>query len=432
MAKPRDSLAAVCACALFTFFSGTGGVWATDLQEEVKWLREQNELLQKSMKEQQQVIEALTKKVDRLEGSGRAEENEAPKKENNFGLNKVMISGAGGVGFFKTGSQGMFPHGEFRVDEAKLFLETPVFEEVYFFSEINLMSRQSFDLTVQLGECYLDFENLSKWWNQEGMLSLRAGRLDIPFGEEYLYRDAIDNPLISHSLTDFWGVDEGAELYGRVGKFSYVVAAQNGGANQPRDFTEDKSVAGRVSYDPTKWLHLSASGMRTGDLARGDMWSELYIANGWFVPIGGTNMTRFHANLVQGDIGVKLPHVRLLAFGGYARYDDNDPDADNTRNIYFYTVEGLYDITRRLYAAARFNEILAPDGYPLVGNGNMGRFLFSGTQTTELWRLSLGMGYRCSENLLLKAEYSFERGKVVTGGKRDHEDFFGFEAAYKF
>ena len=61
----------------------------------MKWLREQNELLQQNMKQQQSVIDALTKKVDRLEGSGGREDNEIPKKENAFGLNKVMISGEG-------------------------------------------------------------------------------------------------------------------------------------------------------------------------------------------------------------------------------------------------------------------------------------------------------------------------------------------------
>jgi hypothetical protein len=431
MAKPQDSLRAVCACVLLAVLNGTGSARAIDLQEEIKWLREQNELLQKSMKEQQSVINALTKKVDRLEGPGAGEDIEGSKKETGFGLNKVMISGEGGVGFFKTGSEGMFPKGDFRVDEAKLFVETPIFENVYFYTEINLMQREFSDVNVKLGECYLDFENLSRWWNREGMLNLRLGRLDIPFGEEYIYRDAIDNPLISHSLSDFWGVDEGVELYGRSGKVSYVVAVQNGGANQAHDFTEDKSLAGRVSYDPTKWLHLSLSGMRTGDLSPHDYWSELYFANGWFVPIGSANMTRYHANLVEGDIELKFRHGRVHAFGGYARYDDNDPGLNNKRDIYFYSVEALHDLTRKLYAGARFSEILAPKGYPLVGNGDMGSYLF-GTPSTELWRLSLGLGYRCSENLLLKAEYSFERGKEITGEKRNHEDFVGVEAAFKF
>jgi len=253
MAKTQDSLTAVYACALLAIFGVTEELQATDMQEEMKWLRQQNEILQQAMKQQQAVIDSLTRKVDRLEAQdGRTDETETVKKENGFGFNKVMISGEGGMGYFKSGSEGMFPKGDFRVDEAKLFVETPVFEDVYFYSEINLMRRESSDLTVQLGECYLDFENVSKLWNREGWMNLRVGRLDIPFGEEYIYRDAIDNPLISHSLTDFWGVDEGVELYGRVGKFSYVVAAQNGGANQERDFTGDKSVAGRVSYDPIK------------------------------------------------------------------------------------------------------------------------------------------------------------------------------------
>jgi hypothetical protein len=383
------------------------------------------------MKHQQSVIDVLTKKVDRLEGGGTVEDNEAPKKGNGFGLNKVMISGEGGIGYFKTGSDGAFSKGDFRVDEAKLFVETPIFEGVYFFSEINLMSRQSWDLTVQLGECYLDFENISKLWNREGMLNLRLGRMDIPFGEEYIYRDAIDNPLILHSLSDIWGVDAGVELYGAMGKFSYAVAVQNGGANEANDFTEDKSVVGRISYDPAKWLHLSVSGMRTGDLAPDDYWSEIYFANGWFVPIGGTNTTRYWANLVEGDMVVKLPHGRIHAFGGYARYDDNDPDANNKRDIWFYSVEGVYDITRKFYTAARFSQILAPDGYQLVGNGSMDQFLY-GTPATDLWRLSLGVGYHWSPNLLLKAEYAFERGKEVTGDTRDHEDFFGIEAAFRF
>ena len=77
------------------------------------------------------------------------------------------------------------------------------------------------------------------------MLNVRAGRIDVPFGEEYLMRDAIDNPLISHSLPDIWGVDEGIELYGAAGKFSYVVAVQNGGIPATRDFT---SPPGRLAH----------------------------------------------------------------------------------------------------------------------------------------------------------------------------------------
>jgi hypothetical protein len=265
------------------------------------------------------------------------------------------------------------------------------------------------------------------------MLSIRAGRMDIPFGEEYQTRDAIDNPFIAHSLSDIWGVDEGIELYGKMGKVSYVVAVQNGGASGVADFNGDKSVAGRLSYDPTPWLHLSASGMRTGDLTPpGDYWSELYFGNGWFLPPPSTNATTFHVNLVEGDIQFRLPHGYFKAFGGYIRYDDNDSSAGNGRDIYYYSVEGVHDLVHKLYAGVRFSQIIAPNGFPIAGNGNLDNYLFSGTLTEQLWRLSLCLGYRWSENLLLKTEYTFERGKLVDGTSRNHEDLFALEAAFKF
>jgi len=75
--------------------------------------------------------------------------------------------------------------------------------------------------------------------------------------------------------------------------------------------------------------------------------------------------------------------------------------------------------------------ILVDDGLPIAGNGDMSEFLF-GVPTSEIWRLSLGLGYRLSPNLIFKGEYSFERGKQVNGDHRDHEDLFALEAAFRF
>ena len=65
----------------------------------------------------------------------------------------------------------------------------------------------------------------------------------------------------------------------------------------------------------------------------------------------------------------------------------------------------------KLYAALRFSEVFADKGFPIAGNGDQGDYLFSSNLTKELWRLSMGLGYRWSQNLLFKAEYSFERGE---------------------
>jgi hypothetical protein len=417
----------------------------TATQEELRQLKEANKSLQEQLWQQQSLIESLSRKVNQIEQSDSQKSRDLDRLESdvkdgyattkpagNFSFGKVSLSGEGAAGFFNTGSQGAFPNSEFRVDEARLFVEAAVLENVYFFTEINLMTREAQDLSVQLGEAYIDFENVSQLWNKDRWLNIRLGRMYIPFGEEYLSRYAIDNPLISHSLPDIWGVDEGIEFYGKFGKVSYALAVQNGGISGVRDFDADKSVAGRLSYDPNRWLHLSASGMRTGDLQKpGDFSSELWFGGGFFLPFDSTTATIFHANLVEGDVEFRLPLGRLRAFGGYAHFDDNDPQHIDRRDIFYYSVEGVHDITHKLYGAARFSQILSDEGIPIVGNGNMRDFLF-GPPTTELWRLSLGLGYRWTQNLILKGEYTFERGKEVSGEHRDHEDLFALEAAFRF
>jgi hypothetical protein len=430
-----------------------------DVQSRLQQLREQNELLQQQLSKQANLIENLNRKVSALEnsqvkGSTNIEQGLTPhpgplasrgdaestvpirlpaEPSGGARFGKVSLSGEGGLAFFRSGAQGQFPNSEFRVDEAKLFLEAPIFSDIYLFTEINLFARESEFGDLKVGELYLDFENLSRFWNRERMLNLRVGRMDIPFGEEYLTRDAIDNPLISHSLSDLWGVDEGIELYGTVGKLQYALAVQNGGVSPGRDYDGDKSLAGRIGFDPAKWLHLSLSGMRTGDLdATGDGVSEIWFGNGWFRALDQSGeTTAFHAELVEGDVHLRLPKGHIKGAGGYIHANENHPTTDNQRDIYYYSVEGLYELTRTFYGAARFSQILAANGYPLVGNGDFMRG-FYGPLTKDLWRVSLGLGYRPSPNFLIKGEYSLDGGRTVSGEGRNHENLLAIEAAFKF
>jgi hypothetical protein len=429
-------------------FCCAGNVWTTeesDTATQLRQLKEQNERLLSQVGKQQELIDALSKKMDgfqktqdqREKNVGELKEDlKAPSADPLGGAKllstaKLSLSGEAGFAFFKSGSQGQFPHGEFRVDEARLFLEAEVGQDVYTYLGLDLATRE--DNNVRLGEAYVDFENVSKLWHHDRQVNLRFGRFYIPFGEEYQLRNAIDNPLISHSLGDLWGPDEGLALYGSLGKFHYIVAVQNGGPPSLDGFASDKSIAGRVGFEPAKWLHLSASAMRTGDIsAQNDSLSEMWFGNGFFRALGKADTTtEFHANLVEGDVHVRLRRGHLKAAGGYVRFGDDDTTADNKRNVYYYYTEGLFDVTPKLYAAARFSQIIAPDGFPIVGNGDFDNYFFN-QLTTDLWRLSLGVGYRLGSSTVLKAEYSFERGKELGGEKRDNEDLFGFEVAVKF
>jgi hypothetical protein len=409
----------------------------TNLEEQVQLLREQNAILQQQLQKQGDVLDSLAKKVQDMEAASTEKENSgsdnpAPTK-GGFNLGNVNLSGEGGVAFFKTGSEGFAPQSDFRVDEARLFLEAPIWNEVYFYGDVDLATRENNNLNLQLGELYLDFQDVSQLWGRDNQFNVRAGRMNVPFGEEYLTRNAIDNPLISHSLSDLWGFDPGVEIYGALDKFSYVLAVQNGsGANGVQDFSGDKSVAGRIGFDPNRHWHFSVSGMRTGNLAvPQDSVSALWFGSGFFRSLGSPATTRFHANLVEGDATARWSSGHVSASGGYARYGDNDPAADNGRDIFYYSVEGVQNLPKKFYAAARFSQIRADKGFPIVGYGNFADYFF-GDLSKELWRLSLGLGYRFSDSLVIKAEYSFERGRELSGESRNQEDFFGTEADFKF
>ncbi len=415
---------------------------AADTKAELQELKRQNELLQQQLRQQQEQIEKLTQKMADFEKAApKADETVQPNRESESAeanrskflpFNKVILSGEAAAGFFNSGPGGQYPNHSFRIDEAKLFLDAQLWEDIYFYTELNLTTRETGDENLHLGEIYFDFENVSQNWGWDKALSVRAGRMYIPFGEEYQSRYAVDDPLITHSLSDLWGVDEGVEIYGSAKEFHYALAVQNGGDQLLSDGNSDKSVAGRVGYDPVNWAHLSVSAMRTGDLdPQNDRLSALWFGNGFFRSTGSSKTTAFHANLLDGDARIRLPRGHLAAWGGYAEYGDNDPTRGNGRHIYYYAAEAQHDLFSNLYAAARFSQILSANGYPIVGNGDFGDYFF-GAATKDLWRMSFGLGYRITSKVAVKFEYALENGETVTGEKRDHEDFWGFQVVGRF
>jgi FtsZ-binding cell division protein ZapB len=411
------------------------------LKKEIEELREQNRLLQQQMQQQREMIDQLSSKVSGLQKTNEQSQTDLralkasvenapalPEKPKGLSLGSVIISGEGAAGLFDTQSAGKYPNAAFLVDEARLFLDAPVWQDVYFYAEVDLQTREEPDLGVYLGELYLQWENLGQYWNHDQMLNVRLGQFYIPFGEEYQYRFAIDNPLISHSLSDVWGLNPGLELYGAWKTLSYVVAVQDGGISTLNDFTADKSVAGRIGYDPESWLHFSASGMRTGHLSvANDMISATWFGGGFFSPLS-TKATIFQANMAEADAEAKWKGGYVRLAGGYAEYDDNNPSGGDHRDIYYYYAEALQHVAPKFYGAVRWSQIRVPDGYPIAGDSPV----FPGLPTCDLWRLSLGLGYRFNDHLVLKVEYDFEQGRLSTGGARNEENFLGAEAAFKF
>src|SRR5690348_9534402 len=112
---------------------------STQTSERLHQLELQNQQLQEQLRRQQELIESLSRKVNEIQETntqrGKELENlqaemkePAPAAKNSgaFSLSKVSISGEGSVGFFWGGSESAYPNPEFRVDEARLFVEAPI------------------------------------------------------------------------------------------------------------------------------------------------------------------------------------------------------------------------------------------------------------------------------------------------------------------
>lgn len=437
---------------LGVFLAGTfGGLCAQPADEQtvaVRELIEQNRKLQQQVAAQQQEIEKLSAEMAEMRQSNKRHDEElktlrestdtatAEQSTPGAGDSVIRLSAEAGLAFFETGTRGQFPKAEFRVDDAKIFLEAKVWDDIYTVTEIDLLTRESSNEDTYLGAMYADVENVGSRWIGEHVANVRVGRFAIPFGEEYQVRGVMDNPLISHSLSDVWGFDEGVELYGSKGKLSYVFAVQNGGYGRLHDYNADKSVTGRLGYDPLGWLHLSASAMRTGALsAKQDTLSEIWFGNGFFRAIGPAATTQtFHAELYEFDGVGRWKTGHVAAAVGLAHFNDDAPAAHDVRNLHYWYVEAEQEILAGLYGVMRYSTIRVPNGYPLIGFGNAGAYFYSPASplTENLKRLSLGLGYRIAPPVVLKLEYSLERGETVTGIDRDYEDFFSTELGLKF
>lgn len=434
------------ACGVFALAAAPTRA-AEPTSSEVRELVEQNRRLQEQVRAQQKTIEEMSARMadvlkaserhdrelrnlqDRVESGPASAATPVARRDQ-----EVRISAEAGLAFFSTGSEGQFPKSEFRVDDPVITVEAPVAKNVYLFTELKLLMRETNADNFQLGELYVDFEDVSAAWGRPGLLGVRAGRINTPFGEEYQVRGPFANPLISHSLSDVWGCDEGVEVYGRIGPLRYAAAIQNGGVSRLRDFNADKAMVARVSWEPAQWLHVSGSALRTGELATvADNLSDLWFANAFFRALGPAASTgTFWASLFEGDARARWRDGHLSAALGQVRFDDSDTRTDNSRRIRYGYLELVQGIADRLYGAARYSQIRVPRGYPLAGWGQMGTFFFRPSLTEELRRFSLGLGYRFGPALVWKTEYTWEDGRLVNGAQRSREDFFGSEIGVKF
>jgi hypothetical protein len=293
-------------------------------------------------------------------------------------------------------------------------VEATAWEDVSFFLEVqaNRLGKDP-EKFVRTGEVHAHFRNLFKG-HGENLLGLKVGRVDIPFGEEYLWQDASDNPLISTSAAYPYGFDEGVVLYGTLKGLGWIAAVTDGTDTQSVEDDPAKAFNLKFHGNPSDALYLSGSYMRNGKAGK----SAFEFGGSHFQPVGASHLSTVgaspsdmvNATLYEVDSTYTFgKHVALAGSYGWAQVDDQDDTFD--RDLRWFSIEPRITMTQGHYIVLRYSEIGTYDsdrGYHFDGKTTAGGNATFGYDTERFQRLSVGVGYRPNPRVVVKGEIGYD------------------------
>ena len=370
----------------------------------------------------QDVVDLSGDEVSRLEnGDVPASVLAKPWYEN------VDVSGLGAVWLVDSGSDGTRPDVGFVMKESTLFIEAQAWEDVSIFFEVQTtLLQRDHSGDVRTAELYAHFRNILRTWGDD-LLSVKIGRVDIPFGEEYLWQDAPDNPLISNSAAYPWLWDEGAVFYGNIKKVGWVAAVMDGSIRRSVEENADKSVTLKLYGRPWKPLFLSGSWMRNGDTSAG----PFLLGGSLFQPVGVNGESTAGASpsatvsATLYELYAKTNHGRFETDLSFGRGSIDDAVNAFDRDLTWFMLQPLYKITRDVHAVARYSEIGTYDdeeGYHFDGEFLAGGNAAYGYDAKRLTRLSLGINWKINPRTHIKLEVGRDRYYVVDASPFDPTD----------
>jgi hypothetical protein len=239
------------------------------------------------------------------------------------------MSGFAAFDLLATGKHGKNAEGGFIVKETTIWIEPQVWDDisVFFELQVNRLAKDD-SLAARTGEVHVHFRDV---WKSEcgGTLGIKVGRIDIPFGEEYLWQDSIDNPLITQSAAYPYGFDEGVLLYGSTADgLGWLLAVTDGTDERSIEDEWDKAVNVKFYGSPSENFYLSSSFMRNGRAAK----SAFEFGGSHFQPVGASHPSTLglspsslvDALLYEVDAKLSCDNGAYIAMSfGQAFQDDN-------------------------------------------------------------------------------------------------------------
>jgi hypothetical protein len=412
-----------------------------------------------------ETVERLEHRIDELESS-------SAKGSDRMGhvnwSERIRLSGSSELNYLQGGDYGIFDRSSTQIYDARVFLDadlgsdarigdTTVYRDAGFTFEWNLI-RLGYTQN-DVGDLYVDLRGLMA----QDWLNLEVGRFQIPFGENYLRfgRGRKDDPFVALSASPPWFWDEGVKLWGKSGNghLGYVASVTDGEGGINVENNSSKQVTLKLIWDPSEWLHLSASGLRTGKLgstdtpAFGAVWlGEAFPSafgtganapsfdHGALLPNGPNQLDNVY--VVGGDAVVNLPNVRFWLSGGDARIDSSGASVYD-RDLIYWLAEAVVQLRMisplldPVYLALRANGLGTYDndqGYLLDF-----RYGDVGYNMRSLDTYAIALGVPLGDHITLKAQYTLQNINLVRGitdpeilEGADNADFFGMEIGVHF
>jgi hypothetical protein len=348
----------------------------------------------------------------------------------------VEVYGFAAAGYYDTGEDATRDHGGFEIKESSLFVEADVWDDVGFFVELQTNRLGADDSKfVRTGEVYMHFRDIAS-----SNIGVKVGRIDLPFGEEYLWQDAIDNPLITNSASYPYGWDEGVLVYGSARYFDWVVSVTDGTDARSIEDNSDKAYSVKVSRDLAADWYTSASYLHNGDNVK----SAIEFGGSHFQPVqsdaGSSPSSEVSSDLFEVNVKRSFMVNEHAAYAsmtlGYARQDDDARGFD--RDLRWFSVEPYLQLNPNWYAVVRYSEIGTYDdsrGFHFDGKTFAGGNSAFGYDVRRFQRTAFGIGWKPNPNMVSKLEIGKDRFDLIDSSVlTDFNDryFIGLETAIGF
>ncbi len=384
-------------------------------------------------------------------------------------LDRFRLSGNADLVYWNGEHRSFADSGQFSVENARMFLDVDIAQDLRvrdhvvadaasFYIEWDMFRWGEFK--NKIGSLYGRFDGLFGL----APLNLKFGQMPIVFGEEYVRfsEGRPDNPLITFSAANPYNWDQGAMLFGANQRRSleYVIQVMNGEAGEP--INGDVQVSGKLTARPRPWAQVSLSGLHTGELGDGENPAKaaLKFSGTFIVPFGsGTSVPNFqNGRAIPDDPDLKLDTMNaaevdvVLSNGTWGRLwlgygwlgIRSAGSSTYDRNLQYGVAEGVLELGALarmldpLYLASRYSfmgTFDSDEGYRL---GAMDDGDDLGFNTENLSIVSLGLGLRLGQSIVLKSEYAWYDFDLVRGTSAElrrqarDRDFFGIDLSYRF